>query len=190
MCLSASTVSVYPLKVCLSFCLSIYCMYLCILRASIHISVYLPYHIYQEGALSLRAVSMQSAGQYTCHASNSEGNVTRVTKVKIKGQLIPDGLSVCLSVYLPASSFSLCEVCVPDWLGATVIYISVSPSCIIWQSGNRKSNWIQLLFCPCEDNVDIMIWDKISSGILGALLYRDKTVFAHFKGDVTLFWTC
>uniref|UniRef100_A0A8D0CVS0 Immunoglobulin superfamily, member 9a n=1 Tax=Sander lucioperca TaxID=283035 RepID=A0A8D0CVS0_SANLU len=36
-------------------------------------------------SLSLRAVSMQSAGQYTCHASNSEGNVTRVTKVKIKG---------------------------------------------------------------------------------------------------------
>ncbi|XP_068430302.1 protein turtle homolog A [Clinocottus analis] len=40
---------------------------------------------YQEGVLSLRAVSMQSAGQYTCHASNSEGNVTRMTKVKIKG---------------------------------------------------------------------------------------------------------
>ncbi|XP_045923610.1 protein turtle homolog A [Micropterus dolomieu] len=39
----------------------------------------------QEGALSLRAVSMQSAGQYTCHASNSEGYVTRLTKVKIKG---------------------------------------------------------------------------------------------------------
>ncbi|XP_051269409.1 protein turtle homolog A isoform X2 [Dicentrarchus labrax] len=39
----------------------------------------------QEGALSLRAVSIQSAGQYTCHASNSEGNVTRMTKVKIKG---------------------------------------------------------------------------------------------------------
>uniref|UniRef100_A0A8D3AY99 Immunoglobulin superfamily, member 9a n=1 Tax=Scophthalmus maximus TaxID=52904 RepID=A0A8D3AY99_SCOMX len=38
-----------------------------------------------EGALSLRAVSMQSAGRYTCHASNSEGNMTRVTKVKIKG---------------------------------------------------------------------------------------------------------
>uniref|UniRef100_A0A3Q1H6Z4 Uncharacterized protein n=1 Tax=Anabas testudineus TaxID=64144 RepID=A0A3Q1H6Z4_ANATE len=38
-----------------------------------------------EGALSLRAVSVQSAGQYSCHASNSEGNVTRVTKVKIKG---------------------------------------------------------------------------------------------------------
>nr|XP_046230827.1 protein turtle homolog A isoform X2 [Scatophagus argus] len=40
---------------------------------------------YQEGVLSLQAVSMQSAGQYTCHASNSEGYVTRVTKVKIKG---------------------------------------------------------------------------------------------------------
>ncbi|XP_069017973.1 protein turtle homolog A [Embiotoca jacksoni] len=39
----------------------------------------------QDGVLSLRAVSMQSAGQYTCHASNSEGNVTCVTKVKIKG---------------------------------------------------------------------------------------------------------
>ncbi|XP_054875106.1 protein turtle homolog A isoform X2 [Amphiprion ocellaris] len=40
---------------------------------------------YQEGVLSLGAVSMQSAGQYTCHASNSEGNVSRVTKVEIKG---------------------------------------------------------------------------------------------------------
>ncbi|XP_026153415.1 protein turtle homolog A-like [Mastacembelus armatus] len=39
----------------------------------------------QEGVLSLQAVSMQSAGQYTCHASNSEGNVTHVTRVKIKG---------------------------------------------------------------------------------------------------------
>ncbi|XP_073333454.1 protein turtle homolog A [Pagrus major] len=45
----------------------------------------IPRIIYQDGALSLRAVSMQSAGRYTCHASNSEGNVTRVTKVKIKG---------------------------------------------------------------------------------------------------------
>ncbi|KAM8744304.1 uncharacterized protein igsf9a isoform 2-T2 [Acanthopagrus schlegelii] len=45
----------------------------------------IPRRIYQDGALSLRAVSMQSAGWYTCHASNSEGNVTCVTKVKIKG---------------------------------------------------------------------------------------------------------
>ncbi|XP_078017988.1 protein turtle homolog A isoform X1 [Epinephelus lanceolatus] len=45
----------------------------------------IPRRNYQEGALSLRAASMQSAGQYTCHASNSEGNVTRVTRVKIKG---------------------------------------------------------------------------------------------------------
>uniref|UniRef100_A0A673CB36 Immunoglobulin superfamily, member 9a n=1 Tax=Sphaeramia orbicularis TaxID=375764 RepID=A0A673CB36_9TELE len=33
--------------------------------------------IQQDGVLSVRAASMQSAGQYTCHASNSEGNVTR-----------------------------------------------------------------------------------------------------------------
>uniref|UniRef100_A0A3Q1G7K6 Protein turtle homolog A-like n=1 Tax=Acanthochromis polyacanthus TaxID=80966 RepID=A0A3Q1G7K6_9TELE len=41
--------------------------------------------IQRDGVLSLGAVSMQSAGQYTCHASNSEGNVTRMTKVEIKG---------------------------------------------------------------------------------------------------------
>ncbi|XP_061590431.1 protein turtle homolog A isoform X2 [Cololabis saira] len=35
--------------------------------------------------LSLPAVSTQSAGLYTCHASNTEGNVTRVTKIMIKG---------------------------------------------------------------------------------------------------------
>ncbi|XP_024113516.1 protein turtle homolog A [Oryzias melastigma] len=39
----------------------------------------------QGGVLSLPAVSTPSAGMYTCHASNSEGNVTRVTNVKIKG---------------------------------------------------------------------------------------------------------
>ncbi|XP_077479625.1 protein turtle homolog B-like [Stigmatopora argus] len=39
----------------------------------------------QEEALSLTAVSFQSAGQYTCHAHNSEGNATLQTKVKIKG---------------------------------------------------------------------------------------------------------
>ncbi|XP_005725720.1 protein turtle homolog A [Pundamilia nyererei] len=42
-------------------------------------------NISEDGVLSLRAVSIHSAGQYTCHASNSEGNVTCVTKVKIKG---------------------------------------------------------------------------------------------------------
>ncbi|XP_060939228.1 protein turtle homolog A [Limanda limanda] len=40
---------------------------------------------YQDGALSLGAVSVKSAGQYTCHASNAEGNRTRVTEVKVKG---------------------------------------------------------------------------------------------------------
>nr|XP_054600097.1 protein turtle homolog A [Nothobranchius furzeri] len=40
---------------------------------------------FQGGVLFLPAVTAQSAGQYTCHASNSEGNLTRVTTVKIKG---------------------------------------------------------------------------------------------------------
>nr|XP_049594051.1 protein turtle homolog A-like isoform X2 [Syngnathus scovelli] len=39
----------------------------------------------QEEGLSLTAVNVHSAGQYTCHASNSEGNTTLQTKVKIKG---------------------------------------------------------------------------------------------------------
>lgn len=39
----------------------------------------------KEGLLHLGAVSMQSAGRYTCRASNTEGNLTRVTKVEIKG---------------------------------------------------------------------------------------------------------
>ncbi|XP_061656089.1 protein turtle homolog A-like isoform X2 [Phyllopteryx taeniolatus] len=39
----------------------------------------------RDEALSLTALSVQSAGQYTCHASNSEGNATLETKVKIKG---------------------------------------------------------------------------------------------------------
>ncbi|KAK5623484.1 hypothetical protein CRENBAI_013418 [Crenichthys baileyi] len=40
---------------------------------------------YQGGVLSLPAVTTRSAGLYACHASNSEGNVSRVTEVKIKG---------------------------------------------------------------------------------------------------------
>ncbi|XP_047228559.1 protein turtle homolog A isoform X3 [Girardinichthys multiradiatus] len=40
---------------------------------------------YQGGILSLPAVTTRSAGLYACHASNSEGNVSSVTEVKIKG---------------------------------------------------------------------------------------------------------
>ncbi|KAM4719190.1 protein turtle homolog A [Anableps anableps] len=40
---------------------------------------------YQGGVLSVLAVTAQSAGLYACHASNSEGNVSRLTKVEIKG---------------------------------------------------------------------------------------------------------
>lgn len=40
----------------------------------------------QDGnVLLLKAVNMQSAGQYSCQASNSEGSTAIVTKVKIKG---------------------------------------------------------------------------------------------------------
>ncbi|XP_037547995.1 protein turtle homolog A, partial [Nematolebias whitei] len=40
---------------------------------------------HQGGVFSLPAATAQSSGLYTCHASNSEGNVTHVTKVKVKG---------------------------------------------------------------------------------------------------------
>ncbi|XP_061733052.1 protein turtle homolog A-like isoform X2 [Nerophis ophidion] len=39
----------------------------------------------QEQVLSMPAASAQSAGRYVCHASNSEGNTTLETQVKIKG---------------------------------------------------------------------------------------------------------
>lgn len=37
------------------------------------------------GVLSVPTVSAQSAGQYSCHASNSQGNVSQSTRVNIKG---------------------------------------------------------------------------------------------------------
>lgn len=151
------------------------------LFASIRLSVSLSHHIYQEGALSPRAVSVQSAGQYTCHASNSEGNVTRVTKVKIKGQLLPDDLSVCLPV------LSVSVISVPDWLGATIIYISISPSCIIWQSANRNSKWIQLTLSLCRwywyhDMRQDVFWD------FEAMFYRDKALCLLRFCCATVFW--
>ncbi|XP_054896299.1 protein turtle homolog A isoform X2 [Poeciliopsis prolifica] len=39
----------------------------------------------QGGALSLPAVTAQAAGLYACHASNAEGNASRVAKLEIKG---------------------------------------------------------------------------------------------------------
>ncbi|XP_020313701.1 protein turtle homolog A isoform X1 [Oncorhynchus kisutch] len=38
-----------------------------------------------SGTLSLRAVDREAGGQYECLASNAEGNVTHVTKLKVKG---------------------------------------------------------------------------------------------------------
>lgn len=102
-----------------------------------------------------------SAGQYTCHASNSEGNVTRVTKVKIKGQLLQ---FVCLSVRLN-SSFSLCDV----WLAWSHHHLHFSFFLLHHKNGVKNSNWIWLLFCHCVNIFSIMI----SSGIL-KLFYRDS----------------
>ncbi|XP_007561665.1 protein turtle homolog A-like isoform X1 [Poecilia formosa] len=39
----------------------------------------------QGGALSLPAVTAQAAGLYACHASNAEGNASRVARLEIKG---------------------------------------------------------------------------------------------------------
>ncbi|KAM9437708.1 protein turtle homolog B-like [Salvelinus alpinus] len=38
-----------------------------------------------SGKLSLRAVSTEAGGRYECLATNTEGNVTHVTKLKVKG---------------------------------------------------------------------------------------------------------
>eukprot|EP00063_Salmo_salar_P009224 XP_013984059.1 PREDICTED: protein turtle homolog A-like isoform X2 [Salmo salar] len=38
-----------------------------------------------SGTLSLRAVSTEAGGRYECLATNTEGNVTHVTKLKVKG---------------------------------------------------------------------------------------------------------
>lgn len=98
--------------------------------------------------------------------------------------------SVCLSRCLSVCSSSLWCLCA--WLDGShrnLHFSHVSSSCIIWQSGNRNSNWVKLLLYPCVDNIDIMIWDKISYGILVALLYCDKALcFAQFKGSLLEIW--
>ncbi|XP_077099061.1 protein turtle homolog B isoform X2 [Siphateles boraxobius] len=38
-----------------------------------------------NGSVSFQAVSRETSGQYQCHASNTEGNVTHITKVKVIG---------------------------------------------------------------------------------------------------------
>lgn len=39
-----------------------------------------------NGSVSFHAVSRETSGQYKCHASNTEGNVTHITKVKVIGK--------------------------------------------------------------------------------------------------------
>ncbi|XP_056109232.1 protein turtle homolog A isoform X1 [Rhinichthys klamathensis goyatoka] len=38
-----------------------------------------------NGSVSFQALSRETSGQYQCHASNTEGNVTHITKVKVIG---------------------------------------------------------------------------------------------------------
>ncbi len=39
-----------------------------------------------NGSVSFHAVSRETSGQYQCHASNTEGNVTHFTKLKVIGK--------------------------------------------------------------------------------------------------------
>ncbi|XP_068609347.1 protein turtle homolog A-like [Brachionichthys hirsutus] len=63
----------------------------------------------QDGALSLPAVSEQSAGRYTCHASNSEGNVTSETRVTIKGPPVIVFSPKSVSVNVSQNAFLQCQ---------------------------------------------------------------------------------
>ncbi|XP_067254185.1 protein turtle homolog A isoform X4 [Chanodichthys erythropterus] len=44
-----------------------------------------PQNKIMNGSVSFHAVSRETSGQYQCHASNTEGNVTHITKVKVIG---------------------------------------------------------------------------------------------------------
>uniref|UniRef100_A0A8C7ZV48 Immunoglobulin superfamily, member 9a n=1 Tax=Oryzias sinensis TaxID=183150 RepID=A0A8C7ZV48_9TELE len=97
---------------------------------------------YQGGVLSLPAVSTQSAGMYTCHASNSEGNVTRVTNVKIKGPpviVVPPKSS---SLNMSQNAFLQCQA-VADPPNMTYV----------WQKGGENVYHIESL----KSRVKIMV---------------------------------
>ncbi|XP_020486236.2 protein turtle homolog A [Labrus bergylta] len=94
------------------------------------------------GALSLRALSMQSAGQYTCHASNSEGNVTRVTRVKIKGPPVIIVPPKSTSVNMSQNALLRCQA-VADPPNMTYV----------WQKGGENVYHIESL----KSRVKIMI---------------------------------
>ncbi|XP_041666256.1 protein turtle homolog A [Cheilinus undulatus] len=97
---------------------------------------------YQDGALSLRAVSMQAAGQYACHASNSEGNVTRVTRVKIKGPPVIIVPPKSTSVNMSKDALLRCQA-VADPSNMTYV----------WQKGGENVYHIESL----KSRVKIMI---------------------------------
>ncbi|KAK5851762.1 hypothetical protein PBY51_023290 [Eleginops maclovinus] len=96
----------------------------------------------QEGALSLPAVSAQSAGEYTCHASNSEGNVTCVTKVRIKGPPVIVIPPKSTSLNKSQNAFLRCQA-VADPPNMTYV----------WQKGGENVHHIESL----KSRVKIMV---------------------------------
>ncbi|XP_075312629.1 protein turtle homolog A, partial [Odontesthes bonariensis] len=97
---------------------------------------------YQGEVLSLPAVSMQTAGLYTCHASNSEGNVTRVTKVKIKGPPVIVVPPKSTSVNMSQNALLQCQA-VADPPNMTYV----------WQRGRENVHHIESL----KSRVKIMV---------------------------------
>lgn len=155
----------------------IVCIYMCYLQPSV--SQLLSHLIYQDGALSLRAVSMQSAGQYTCHASNSEGNVTRVTKVKIKGQLLP-GPPVCLPVFL-SLCLSACQFLQPLWCLCAWLAVSHRNLHFLFlalASYDRVATESQAEFSSVPVKITLISWYETGYHLGlwrgGGLLYRDR----------------
>uniref|UniRef100_A0A3Q3J0G8 Immunoglobulin superfamily, member 9a n=2 Tax=Monopterus albus TaxID=43700 RepID=A0A3Q3J0G8_MONAL len=96
----------------------------------------------QKGPLSLRAVSMQSAGQYTCHASNSEGNMTHVTAVKIKGPPVIIVPPKSISLNMSQNAYLRCQA-VADPPNMTYV----------WQKGGENVYHIESL----KSRVKIMV---------------------------------
>nr|XP_040054028.1 protein turtle homolog A isoform X1 [Gasterosteus aculeatus aculeatus] len=97
---------------------------------------------YQDGGLFLRAVSVQSAGEYTCHASNSEGNVTRTTNVKIKGPPV---------IVVPPTSVSLNKS--QNALLQCLALADPPNMTYVWQRGGENVHHIESL----KSRVKIMV---------------------------------
>ncbi|CAG5867238.1 unnamed protein product [Menidia menidia] len=97
---------------------------------------------YQGGGLSLRAVSAQTAGLYTCHASNAEGNVTSMAKVKIKGPPVIVVPPKSISINVSQNALLQCQA-VADPPNMTYV----------WQRGGENVHHVEFL----KSRVKIMV---------------------------------